>query len=205
MASRMLRVGLTGGVGAGKSHVASLFSGLGLSIIDADEIARALTVPGASALSEIVDAFGADILDSAGALRRNVLRRRVFEHPEERRILEGILHPRVRATMNAQAETIDGPYGVMVIPLLIEAGLRSFVDHVLVIDASPEIQIERVLRRSGLSRMEAERIIAAQADRQVRLKIADDVIENNTDGIDLSPRVRELHGKYLELAKARRR
>lgn len=201
----MLRVGLTGGVGAGKSHVASLFSGLGVSVIDADEIAHALTVPGASALSEIVDAFGADILDAAGALRRNVLRRRVFEHPEERRILEGILHPRVRAAMNAQAETIDGPYGVMVIPLLIEAGLRNFVDHVLVIDASPEIQIERVLRRSGLSRMEAERIIAAQADRQVRLKIADDVIENNTDGIDLSPRIRELHGKYLELAKARRR
>ncbi|MHB1516378.1 MAG: dephospho-CoA kinase [Acidiferrobacteraceae bacterium] len=205
MASRMLRVGLTGGVGTGKSHVASLFSRLGVSVIDADEIARALTVPGASALSEIVDAFGADILDAAGALRRNVLRRRVFEHPEERRILEGILHPRVRAAMHAQAETIDGPYGVMVIPLLIEAGLRSFVDHVLVIDASPEIQIERVLRRSGLSRMEAERIIAAQADRQVRLKIADDVIENNTDGIDLSPRVRELHGKYRELAKARRR
>ncbi|MHB1942829.1 MAG: dephospho-CoA kinase [Acidiferrobacteraceae bacterium] len=205
MASKVLRVGLTGGVGAGKSHVASLFSVLGVPIIDADEIARALTAPGASALSEIVDAFGQEMLDSTGVLRRDVLRRRVFGHPEERRILEGILHPPVRATMEARTQTLDAAYCVMVIPLLIESGMRDFVDHVLVVDASPEVQIERVLRRSGLSRMEAERIMAAQADRQMRLKAADDVIENNMDGVDLSPQVHALHKKYLELAEAHHR
>lgn len=202
MRSHVFRVGLTGGIGSGKSHVASLFAALGVPLVDADEIARSLTLPGTDALAEIHRQFGPEVLDTAGALRRDILRQRVFENPQARRMLEQILHPRIREHMNARVQMLDAPYCLMVIPLLVETGMRDLVDRVLVIDADPAIQISRVERRSGLSRPEIARILAAQADRGERLRTADDVIVNDVDEADLTARVHALHRKYLALAGA---
>ncbi|MHB1587638.1 MAG: dephospho-CoA kinase [Acidiferrobacteraceae bacterium] len=202
MQSQVFRVGLTGGIGSGKSHVASLFAALGVPLVDADEMARSLTVPGTNTLAEIRQRFGPEVLDTAGALRRDILRRRVFEDPQARRALEQILHPRIRERMNTRVQTLDTAYCLMIIPLLVETGMRDLVDRVLVIDADPAIQIARVERRSGLSRPEIARILDAQADRGERLRTADDVIVNDVDGADLTARVHALHRKYLALAGA---
>ncbi len=197
---RPLRIGLTGGIGSGKSEVAKRFAALGAPVIDADAIARRLVAPGSPAFDEIVQAFGADSLDATGGIDRARLRRHVFENPAERARLEAILHPRIRAEMLAEAARLDTPYCVLVIPLLIESGQRDLVDRVLVVDADEARRIAWIKARSGLDDAEIRAIMAAQADRNTRLRAADDVLDNDGDLTHLDAEVRRLHALYLALA-----
>lgn len=199
-AKRPLVIGLTGGIGSGKSAASAIFSRLGIPVIDADEIAHALVVAGQPALAEITGAFGEDILDSAGELDRGALRQRVFADDAERQRLEAILHPRIRQQIQSLINDIHSPYCIVVIPLLVETRQSDLVDRVLVIDIPESTQISRVATRDRLAREDILAIIDAQAARDTRLAAADDVIENS-GGLDvLESRVRRLHEKYLEIA-----
>lgn len=198
----MLKIGLTGGIASGKSAAAEVFAGLGVPVIDTDVIARELVAPGSEALAEIVRAFGPEMLTPAGGLDRARLRRRVFADAEARARLEAILHPRIRAALLARLETLDAPYVVVVIPLLVEAGWQDLVDRVLVIDAPETLQRERVMRRDGLSAAEADAMLAAQADRATRCAAADDRVVNDGNLDDLRADIENLHGHYLALAGA---
>ncbi|WP_297528571.1 dephospho-CoA kinase [Thiohalobacter sp.] len=200
----MLKIGLTGGIASGKSAAAEVFAGLGVPVIDADVIARERVAPGSEALAEIVCAFGPEMLTPAGELDRPRLRRRVFADAEARARLEAILHPRIREALLARLETLDAPYVVLVIPLLVEAGWQDLVDRVLVIDAPEALQRERLMRRDGLSAAEAEAMLAAQADRATRCAAADDRVVNDGSLDDLRADIEKLHGHYLALAGAGR-
>jgi len=199
----MLRIGLTGGIGSGKSTVAELFNRHGVPIIDADEIARALVEPGQPAQQQLIDLFGDDILDADGHLDRTRLRQRVFDSPQERQTLERLLHPLVREEIQRQIERLDAPYCVIVVPLLIESGQYELVDRILVIDTDEALQIARVAARSGLNTEEVRKIIAAQMGRTERLGHADDVIDNTQDLTHLAREVERLHRQYLLLADRR--
>jgi len=194
-----LRIGLTGGIGSGKSTVAQLFAAHGVPVIDADEIGRALSQPGEPTYHDIVAHFGRDILKDDREIDRAHLRTRVFENPEERARLEAILHPRIRAEMRARAERASAAYCLMVVPLLIETGQDADMDRVLVVDAPKEQQIERVMVR-GLSREEVARVMRAQVGRETRLARAHDWIENDGDLAHLEREVDRLHRFYLGLA-----
>lgn len=199
---RPLRVGLTGGIGSGKSHVARLFATLGAPIIDADQIAREHTQAGTEGLADMVALLGPEILDVHGALRRDVARKLIFEDSHRRRLVENALHPRIRATMHERAQQVRGPYCILVIPLLVESRQIDLVDRVLLIDASPETQIRRVRARDTLSTPEIGRILDAQASHSERLQAADDIIENNDEGRDLMPVIERLHRHYVTLGQA---
>jgi len=196
----MLRIGLTGGIGSGKSAAALLFSARGAPIIDTDEIARALVEPGQPAYEEIIKNFSEDILDGNRRIDRDKLRERVFDNAAERERLEAILHPRIRETVRAKIADLDSPYCIVVVPLLIESGFDDLVDRVLVVDANENLQIQRTVTRSGLSEPEIRKIMSAQATRAQRLQRADDVIENNADRKQLEKEVERLHQWYLSLA-----
>lgn len=197
----MLRIGLTGGIGSGKTTVANMFAGHGVPVIDADEIARALVAPSQPAYDEIIEAFGRDIVDDDGNVDRDKLRQLVFDDPQRRQELEAILHPRVRTEIHHQSLELDAPYCVVVIPLLIEADQLDLVERVLVVDLDEEKQIQRVAARSGFSEAEVRKIIAAQIERSERLRHADDVIENNADLANLEAQVEKLHRRYLALTR----
>jgi dephospho-CoA kinase len=200
--ARPFAVALTGGIGSGKSAVAELFAGHGVTVIDADVISHALTAPGGAALAPIAEAFGAEILAADGALDRAALRERVFADPAARRRLEGILHPMIRARMQAALAADTGPYALLAIPLLVETGQTTLADRVLVVDAPEALRIARVGRRSGLAPEQVRRIMASQASREARLAAADDVIDNSGDLDALRPRIAGLHAQYLALAGA---
>jgi len=197
----MLRVGLTGGIGSGKTTVAGLFARHGVPVVDTDEIAHRLVAPGQPALTEIVTAFGTEILDARGAVDRAHLRRRVFADPVLRRRLEAILHPRIRAEVIRQTENLPAPYCLVVVPLLIEAGFTDLVDRVLVVEADEDTRIRRAQARSGLDEAEIRQILASQASREERLQQADDVITNHSDLAHLEREVARLHGVYAALAR----
>ena len=194
------RVALTGGIASGKSTVADLFAALGVPVIDTDLIAREVVEPGEPALAQLAAAFGPEVLGPDGRLDRRRLRDMVFADPTARRRLEAILHPAIRARMEAQSRAAGGPYQLLVIPLLAEGGRRDHVDRVLLVDVPESAQVERLMRRDGSSREQARAALAAQASRAVRQAIADDVIENTGGVEDLRARVAELHGEYLRLA-----
>ncbi|MBI3779161.1 MAG: dephospho-CoA kinase [Gammaproteobacteria bacterium] len=196
----MLRIGLTGGIGSGKSTVAALLTTRGVPVIDTDEIAHRLTEPGQAAFDEIVRVFGEEILDSNHRIDRNRLRERVFENAAERQRLEAILHPRIREVIREKLAALHAPYCVVVVPLLIESGFTDLVDRVLVVDAPEAAQIQRTAARSGLTEPEIRKILSAQATRAQRLQKADDVIENNADRRHLEKEVERLHQWYLSLA-----
>ena len=196
----MLRVGLTGGIGSGKSTVAALFSLRGVPVIDTDEIARDLAMPGQAAFDEIVHAFGDTILDESPRIDRNRLRERIFDNAEERRRLETILHPRVRARVQEKLAATEALYSIVVVPLLIESGFTDLVNRILVVDATENVQIQRTIARSGLSEPEIRKIMSAQVSRAQRLQQADDVIENNGDRKQLEAEVERKHQWYLSLA-----
>lgn len=196
----MLRIGLTGGIGSGKSAATLLFSARGAPVIDTDEIAHALVEPGQPAYDEIVKSFGEDILDGNHRINRDRLRERVFENATERKRLEAILHPRIREVVRAKIADLESPYCIVVVPLLIESGFDDLVDRVLVVDASENLQIQRTVTRSGLSEPEIRKIMSAQATRAQRLQREDDVIENNADRKQLEKEVERLHHWYLSLA-----
>ena len=201
----MLRIGLTGGIGSGKSTVASLFVMRGVPVIDTDEIARSLTEPGQEAYEQIIQAFGDTILDQHHRIDRNRLRERVFDNADERRRLEAVLHPRIRATVKEKLSTLDAPYGIVIVPLLIESGFTDLVDRVLVVDTMENVQVKRTASRSGLSEAEIRKIMSAQATRAQRLQQANDVIENNGDRKQLEAEVERMHQWYLSLATTTRK
>jgi dephospho-CoA kinase len=196
----MLRIGLTGGIGSGKSSVAALLTTRGVPVIDTDEIAHRLTEPGRPEFDEIVRVFGQNILDPSHKIDRNKLRERVFENSDERRQLEAILHPRIREVVREKLQELHAPYCVIVVPLLFESGFLDLVDRVLVADVSESAQIQRTAARSGLTEAEIRKIMATQVNRAQRLQRADDVIDNNGDRRHLEKEVERLHQWYLSLA-----
>ncbi|HEX9627129.1 MAG TPA: dephospho-CoA kinase [Acidiferrobacterales bacterium] len=197
----MLHIGLTGGIGSGKTVVAELFAARGAPVIDADAIVHELMAPGSPAYEAIVDEFGTDMLTPGGEIDRARLRARVFDDTQARRRLEAILHPRVRAIMAERAARLDAPYVILVIPLLFEAGQRDLVDRALVVDADEATQIARVQARSGLDPDAIRRIMAAQLDREARRRQADDIIVNDRDFDHLAAQVERLHRSYLGMTK----
>jgi dephospho-CoA kinase len=198
-------VGLTGGIGSGKSAAASEFERLGAVLVDTDAIAHELTQPGGQAISEVERIFGPDVIGPSGAMDRNKMRERVFADPVARKALEALLHPLIREESRARIAAARGPYVIHVVPLLIEsADYRSRVDRILVIDSPEELQVERVRARSGLSADEVRAIVASQATRAARLAAADDVIENRGTIDALRKQVAAFHEKYLQYSKAAR-
>lgn len=196
-----LVVALTGGVAAGKSAVTRRFEALGVPVHDADVAAREVVAPGSEGLAEVVDVFGADVLDSRGQLDRPAMRRRVFADPAARRRLEAIIHPRVRAWLRERALAGTAPYCLLAIPLLVEnIEQYRWVDRVLVVDVPESVQLARLLVRDGIDETLARRMITQQASRADRLALADDVIDNSGDESALDQAVAELHRRYLALA-----
>ena len=198
-------VGLTGGIGSGKSTIANLFALLDVPIIDADVVAREVVEKGSPLLTKIVEHFGQHILDKQGNLDRTALRQIVFHSEQEKKWLNQLLHPAIRSEMLRQLEAVSAPYVLWVVPLLIENKLSELCDRVLVVDVLPDIQLERAIKRDESKAETIQNIIAAQVDRQTRLNYADDVIENNLpleeNAINLAHQVAKLHHRYLDLAK----
>ncbi len=200
-APRPLRIGLTGGIASGKTTVANFFADLGAPVIDTDVIAREVVTVGAPALVEIRRAFGDRVFNDDGTLDRKAMRKLVFADRSKRRQLEGILHPRIREATVEQAAAVTFPYMIIVVPLLVESPMKEFFDRILVVDCSEEVQLSRLVSRDADDEEQARRIIAAQASRDDRLAIADDVVLNDGDLDDTRRRVDALHHKYLELSK----
>jgi dephospho-CoA kinase len=199
-----LVVGLTGGIGSGKSAAADCFAAQGAAIVDTDAIAHQLTSVGGGAIEPIRAAFGAEMLTSDGALDRGAMRRRAFADPAVRARLEALLHPLIRAESESRLRrpaNADFPYAVLVVPLLVETGgYRERVDRICVVDCPDEIRIARVMARSGLVRADVLAIMAAQASRATRLAAADDVIDNAGSLAELAVQVAVLHELYLKKA-----
>lgn len=202
MIDRPFIIGLTGGIGSGKSAAAACFAALGAAVIDTDAIAHALTAPGGAAIDQLRATFGAATVTPDGALDRAAMRRRAFADATVRARLEAILHPLIHTDVAAQIHrSADFPYVVLVVPLLAETGFfRESIDRILVIDCPQALQLARAMARSGLSRNEAAAVMAAQAARQTRLAIADDVIVNDASQDALQTQVATLHERYLTLA-----
>ena len=194
-------VGLTGGIGSGKTTVAELFTSQGAGLVDTDEISHRLTAPAQPAIAEIARKFGPQFVADDGSLDRVRMRDLVFAHPSARKDLETILHPLIRQASTRQIQESTAPYVVVVVPLLIETGAyRQMMGRILVVDCEPETQVRRVMARSGLSRNEVLSIIASQVSRQERLREADDIIHNDGDRETLRAQVNLLHLRYLGLA-----
>ena len=197
-------IGLTGGIGCGKSAVSDLFAGLGVPVIDADVVAREVVKTGRPALEEIVCRFGPETLLADGQLNRKRLRKMIFSDIQARKDLEAILHPRIRQSMREQLRQLKSLYAILSIPLLLETGQEDTVDRLLVVDCSPELQIERICSRDGTDPDQAREILQAQCSRRDRLNAADDVIDNSDSLEALEERVRSLHSKYLALNRSHR-
>ncbi len=197
----MLVVGLTGGIGSGKSAVGAIFASLGVPVLDADLIARELVLPGTAGLSAVAAEFGDAILDPGGGLDRASMRRRIFRDPQARERLQSILHPRIRAEMLRRLSGLAGDYAVLVVPLLLETGQTDLVDRVLVVDVPETLQIERASQRDGVSAEQVHAILRSQCTRAQRLSAADDVIDNSADLERLAATVKTLHASYLSKAQ----
>ncbi len=197
----MLVVGLTGGIGSGKSAVSRLFEDYGVPVIDADHVAREVVEPGSPALDEIVRQFGDDVLLHDGRLDRANLRHKIFNDQQARKKLETILHPRIRQRMRDRLQSIGAPYAIFVVPLLIETGQHQDVDRVLVVDCPEALQMERVKKRDSASASQITAIMASQVSREQRLAEADDIIENLGSLKELKASVSALHERYLALSQ----
>jgi dephospho-CoA kinase len=197
-----LRIGLTGGIASGKSMVAAMFAALGVPVIDTDVIAREVVQRGEPALQEIERQFGPEVITAEGQLDRRRLREIVFADERKREALEAILHPRIRDAAVRQSGEAGGEYQVIVVPLLVESPMRHWMDRVLVVDCSEETQLQRLLGRDAESQEQARRMIAAQASREERLAIADDVIGNDGTKAEAEEQVEKLHRFYRDLAGA---
>ena len=198
-------VGVTGGIGSGKSSAAALFAELGAGIVDTDDIAHELTRPGGRAMPVIIAAFGPGIAAADGSLDRAAMRQLVFAEPAQRKVLEGILHPLIRAEARDRVDRSANPYVMLVVPLLLETGgYPDLVRRVLVIDCEESLQISRTMQRSALTEQAVRAIMAAQLPRQQRLARADDVLLNSGDLSQLRSEVSRLHDRYLALAAAPR-
>ncbi len=195
----MLKIGLTGGIGCGKSTVSDLFSKLNIPVIDADLIAHQLVEPGEPALDLLVQHFGSEILSLDGHLHRARLREIVFTDRDKKKELELILHPLIYQKMQAEYDKQHSPYCIFSIPLLIETNMTAFVDRILVIDCPLEIQISRVRQRDDISRERILSIINSQVSHQTRIEYANDVIDNSKSTKQLAEQVKKLHNQYLVL------
>ena len=193
-------VALTGGIGSGKSTVADAFAHLGVNVIDADIIARQVVEPGTPGLNAIVQRFGPQILNDDGTLNRRALREHIFAHTEDKRWLNALLHPQIQQETRRQMQRATSSYILWVVPLLVENRLSATADRVLVVDVPKETQIARTMLRDRVSRQHAEHILAAQATREQRLAVADDVIENMGSPDAIVSAVARLHAKYQRLA-----
>ena len=194
-------VGLTGGIGSGKSAAAQVFGELGATVIDTDAIAHALTAPGGAAIAPIQAAFGAGYITPEGALSRARMRELVFADAEKKRLLESILHPLIRARSNELVRAARSAYVILMVPLLVESGdYRGRCQRILVVDCPEELQLERVLARSGIAPAQARAIMATQVTRAARLAAADDVIDNSQDLAQLRRQIEVLHARYLQFA-----
>lgn len=189
-------IGLTGGIASGKSTVSAAFADLGATIVDTDIIAREIVAPGTPALAEIADSFGRGILTGDGSLNRRALREIVFAQPQARSRLEAILHPRIRAQARAQVARAGGAYVVLVVPLLVESGHYDWVDRVLVVDVSTQLQQRLLMARDDIGSGLAQAMIAAQAGREARLAVADDVVRNSGSVDDLRAQVHSSDRRY---------
>ncbi|WP_300480153.1 dephospho-CoA kinase [Shewanella sp.] len=193
-------VGLTGGIGSGKTTVANLFAAEGITLVDADIVAREIVALGSKGLEAIVTHFGAEILTPEGELDRAKLRQRIFSHPEEREWLNQLLHPMIRQEMLAQVEKATSAYVIMVVPLLFENGLDRLVNRTLVVDISPELQINRTVKRDNVDASQVNNIISSQCSRSEKLARADDIIDNQGEISSLKREVQALHQRYLQLS-----
>ena len=193
-------VALTGGIGSGKSTVADAFARLNVNVIDADIIARQVVEPGTPGLEAIVERFGAAILLADGSLDRRQLRERIFSQPAQKAWLNALLHPQIQQETRRQMRLATSPYVLWVVPLLVENQLWKKADRVLVVDVSTATQLSRTIARDGVSKTHAENILAAQATREARLAVADDIIDNNGSPDKLAGDVARLHQHYLKLA-----
>ena len=199
--NRPMRIGLTGGIGSGKSTVKNYFDALGVPAIDADEISHRLTLPGQAAFNEVVALFGKESLDESGNLNRQHLRELIFTAPALKKKLEAIVHPRVREEIQTFINRVSYPYCIICIPLLLETGGQAIMDRVLVVDAPEELQVERVSCRDKTNEDRTRSIIMAQISRPERLRAAHDIIVNDGNMSDLKIQVGILHNKYIELSR----
>jgi dephospho-CoA kinase len=197
-------VGLTGGIGCGKSQATGTFAELGADVVDTDAIAHELTAPGGRAMDALRQSFGSEYVRQDGSLDRDRMRELVFSDPTAKSRLEAIIHPMIRAESRRRVQEGTAPYVVLVVPLLLETGAyRDMVNRVLVVDCDESQQIARTTARSGLSEDAVRRIMAAQLPRHRRLQHADDVLSNDADIRSLRSQVEALHKRYLELAEKR--
>jgi len=196
-------VGLTGGIGSGKSTVADMFAAHGAAVIDTDVIAHQLTAADGAAIAPITAEFGSTFIDAGGAMDRAKMRAHVFSDPLAKRRLEAILHPLIRAETARAAESAEGPYLIFVVPLLVESGnWRERVQRILVVDCDEQVQLERVMRRNAMTLSQVQAIMATQASRQQLLQAADDVIVNDSGPASLLPQVTRLHASYQALSRS---
>ncbi len=200
----MFIVGLTGGIGSGKSAASQQLEALGIEVVDADIVAREVVEPGKPALQSIAEHFGAEVLQEGGGLDRAQLRAKVFADSEERKWLEQLLHPLIRERILAQLNAARSDYAVLASPLLLETDQHNIVDHIVVVDVPVETQIQRTASRDQNSEDQVRAIIAAQMDRQQRLEKADSVLDNSADLYHLQQSVNQLHVKLLQLASESR-
>ena len=197
---KTFRVGLTGGIASGKSTVADMFAELGVPVIDTDVIARQVVEPGQPALAEIRQQFGGDVIAADGTLDRAAMRRTIFADDNARQQLEAILHPIIRDEAMRQSRAAGGDYQLIVVPLLVESPMRHAMDRILVVDCAVDVQIERLLERDAETESQARKIVAAQASREARLAIADDVVRNDGSLDETGQQVDALHAHYLALS-----
>lgn len=193
-------MGLTGGIGCGKSTVTALFAKLGVQYVDADIVAREVVQPGSACLATICQHFGNNIVNQAGELDRAALRQRVFSNAADKAWLEQLLHPAIRQQLLIQLAALTSPYALLVAPLLLENKLQHLVQRVLVIDLAEDLQRQRAMARDNSSEQQINAIMAAQISRTGRLQLADDIITNDSSIADLAPQVARLHQQYLQLA-----
>lgn len=197
----MFTVGLTGGIGSGKTTIANKFAELGIELVDADQLSRQAVAPGSSALEAITNRFGKTLLTDQGDLDRKALREIVFHAPDERRWLEQLLHPVIAELIKSELQNCKSDYCLLVSPLLLETGQHLLTDRILVVDVNEESQLHRAMKRDGSDEATIRGIMAAQIDRKARLEAADDIFDNELPLDSIDARVLELHHKYLQLAE----
>jgi dephospho-CoA kinase len=196
-----LVIGITGGIGSGKTAVSDRFKALGVSVVDADVASRVVVEPGGPALAAIAEHFGEDVIQQDGSLNRAELRRRVFADPAERHWLERLTHPLINEHIREELEKAESPYAVLVSPLLAETGQSRFCHRILVVDVPEEVQVRRTMTRDANDEAQVRKIIEAQASREQRLALADDVIVNDGSLEALDEEVARLHEIYSEMAR----
>jgi len=197
----MFRIGVTGGIASGKTMITDMFSKLGAGVIDTDLIARDVVAPGEEGLKAVIEAFGDKILNASGELDRALLRNIIFNNAKERDRLEKILHPLIRVQCLSQVNSLQAPYALVIVPLLVETNFAEFVHRVLVVDCLADLQIQRLMKRDQLKQPDAQAMLDAQVNRETRLKMANDVLDNNGSPDQARVKVKKLHLKYIELAK----